>query len=134
MNYSLDTNVLVDILRGNEAVKRKLVEADKVSRISISPYVCYEVLRGIMDKGASRQLADFRLLQKVAYKPKIDEYAVMEIAAQIYLGQKKIGQPVGDDMDVLIAAWCIASGSTLITANTKHFADIEGLGLEKWRE
>ena len=133
MIYSLDTNVLIDILRGNEAVKRNLVEANKAGRISIPPYVSYEVLRGAMDRGASRQLADFRLLQKAAYKPKIDENEVMEIAADIYLKRRKTGQPVGDDIDNLMAAWCVMAGATLVTSNTKRFAEVDGLLLENWR-
>ena len=38
---------------------------------------------------------------------------------------------VGDD-DIFIAAFCIANSYTLITRNTKDFANIQGLKLLNW--
>ena len=132
MVYALDTNVLVDILRGNNKVKQKLSETHVSNRITIPPYSYYEILRGVMDRNASRQLSDFRILQKILYKPDIDENDVMEKAAEIYIQRKKSGLSIDDDVDILLAAWCITADATLVTSNTKHFTDIYGLNLENW--
>jgi tRNA(fMet)-specific endonuclease VapC len=37
-----------------------------------------------------------------------------------------------DDMDMLIAACCVAEKATLVTNNTKHFSRIKRLKLEDW--
>ena len=134
MVYALDTNVLVDILRGNNKIKQRLSEVHLSNRITIPPYSYYEVLRGLKDRNANRQLSDFRLLQKILYKPDIDENDVMEKAAEIYIQRKKSGLFIGDDVDILIAAWCITADATLVTSNTKHFTDIDGLMIENWCE
>jgi len=44
---------------------------------------------------------------------------------------RKTGKTICD-ADILIAAHCIVNGYTLITHNTKHFENIEGLLLENW--
>jgi len=42
-------------------------------------------------------------------------------------------QTVGD-ADILIAAFCIVNGYTLVTDNVKHFENIAGLRLMNWAE
>ncbi|MDR1235609.1 MAG: type II toxin-antitoxin system VapC family toxin [Holosporaceae bacterium] len=39
---------------------------------------------------------------------------------------------LSDDMDMLIAACCVAENATLITHNVKHFFKIKKLKLEDW--
>ena len=51
-----------------------------------------------------------------------------EIAAEIRSQLKKKGQKI-EDFDTLIAAAAIASGSILVTKNTKHFSRIPQLQL-----
>ncbi len=54
-------------------------------------------------------------------------------AARIYAALKQRGKII-DDADILIAAYCIVSGFTLITANVRHFERIEGLQWVNWTE
>lgn len=42
-----------------------------------------------------------------------------------------IGRPSGD-LDMLIAAVCIANGQNIITRNPKHFVDVPGLVVESY--
>jgi tRNA(fMet)-specific endonuclease VapC len=44
---------------------------------------------------------------------------------------RSLGRPTGE-MDGLIAAAAMAHKATLVTADKKHFENIEGLGLEVW--
>jgi len=57
--------------------------------------------------------------------------AAWEEAATIYAQTRKAGRPV-DDNDILIAAFCIVNGYTLVTNNTKHFTDINSLLIVDW--
>jgi tRNA(fMet)-specific endonuclease VapC len=68
----------------------------------------------------------------------LDEFEVLEFddAAARHFGRitaqlQRTGRPAGD-MDVLIAATCLANGQTLATGNPKHFADIPGLVVESY--
>jgi predicted nucleic acid-binding protein len=133
MLYALDSNVVIDILRGDKTIKQKLIQVRSSDKLSIPPYCLYEIIRGILDKNANRQLSDLRLLQKIIYKPSIDENDVMEKAAEIYIQRKKAGLSI-EDADILIAAWCISADAVLVTSNTKHFMDINDLKLENWRK
>ncbi len=36
------------------------------------------------------------------------------------------------ELDILIAAFCLENNCTLVTNNTKHFRDIDGLMIEDW--
>jgi len=87
-----------------------------------------------LDRNASRQLSDLQLLKNVFFKPGIDENNVMQIAAEIYMHRKKISLSIDDNVDILIAAWCITADATLVTSNIKHFTGIDGLMIENWCE
>jgi len=54
-------------------------------------------------------------------------------AAHIYADLKSKGFKVkGQDADILIAAFCIESGYTLVTNNTNDFKNIDNLQMEDW--
>jgi predicted nucleic acid-binding protein len=55
----------------------------------------------------------------------------LEHAATVYAALRRSGRTV-EDADILISAFCIVNGYTLVTNNTKHFADIDGLQLANW--
>jgi tRNA(fMet)-specific endonuclease VapC len=46
---------------------------------------------------------------------------------------RAIGKPTGE-VDALIAATAIAHKAVLVTANKRHFENIEGLRIESWPE
>ena len=54
-------------------------------------------------------------------------------AAQLYSKLRRIGKLPGD-ADILIAAFCIGNGYTLVTNNTQHFADMDELQIVNWAE
>ena len=59
--------------------------------------------------------------------------AAWEEASEIYAHTGKIGKPI-DDNDILIAAFCIINGHTLVTHNKKHFKNIDGLKYVDWTD
>jgi predicted nucleic acid-binding protein len=56
---------------------------------------------------------------------------VWEKAIELYVHQRNNGRSV-DDIDLLIAAFCIINGCTLVTNNIKHFTDFDTLETENW--
>ncbi len=58
---------------------------------------------------------------------------VWELAAVLYADLRRAGRTV-DDADLLIAAFCVEGGYTLVTSNTRHFEGIDGLQLVNWAE
>ena len=54
-----------------------------------------------------------------------------ELAANIYTDLRKAHYTVGD-ADILIAAFCLIDGYTLVTNNTKDFKNIDGLRFVDW--
>lgn len=66
----------------------------------------YEIKRGLIANGATRQLNDFQdLCEK--YQVIVGDLAIFERAAQIHANLKRKGTPM-EDADILIAATAIA--------------------------
>ena len=68
----------------------------------------------------------------------VDEFEVLEFDepaardfGRITAHLQRLGRPAGD-MDVLIAATCVANSHTLATGNPRHFADVPGLVVESY--
>jgi predicted nucleic acid-binding protein len=57
--------------------------------------------------------------------------ATWECAANIYAESCRIGKSAGDS-DILIAAFSIVGGYTLVTNNTRHFEHIKNLQIADW--
>lgn len=129
--YALDTNIVSYLLRNSGGIaKRMESEIDKGNRVVIPPMVYYEVRRGLLAANAP--------VKSEAFETMCDTFAVgvidrdtLEIAAVEYAHLRKIGRPI-DDADLIIAAYCIQTGATLVTNNTKHFEGIENLNHTNW--
>ena len=55
----------------------------------------------------------------------------LEIFADQKAALRRSGRPV-DDFDILIGSTAAGHGLTLVTRNTRHFADLANLPLENW--
>ncbi|MBQ9479884.1 MAG: DUF4411 family protein [Selenomonadaceae bacterium] len=134
VNYSLDTNVVSDILREYPPVMKNLTDVlIQGSRVFIDSIVYYEIVRGLQSKEYSKRLNKFHKLYESfphLYFDR-DNMKVAEKAAEIY-EQLRHGHNV-EDNDIFIAAMAMVNGCTLVTANEKHFSRIEGLRYINWR-
>jgi predicted nucleic acid-binding protein len=133
MKYALDTNIISYILRGDSGMKHRWRKEEAVGNQTVIPLIVYfEVKRGLLSAGASTKLAAF---EQVCAALEVHGLTVrdMDVASRIYSECKRQGRPI-EDADILIAAFCIAGGYTLVTNNIRHFANIEGLKLDNWRE
>ena len=131
MTYALDTNTIIHLMSQTPAVLAQRNNALGLGAgLIIPPYVNFELRRG------------FRYVQATAkertYKDLCARYHIgemksetWELAADIYADLRRSGYTVGD-ADILIAAFCMIDGYTLVTNNTKDFENIDGLRLVDW--
>ena len=133
MTYALDTNIIIHLLRGTPVVRVKRDEAIKQgANIIIPQFANYEIWRGFLCKSAPAKEREYRLLCSRYPIGGINK-KIFGCAAEIYADLWKKRLTVGE-IDILIAAFCIIDGYTLVTDNTKHFDVIDGLKLVNWAE
>lgn len=119
----IDSDVLVWLTRGHAGAARRL-NALNPWRISVVTYI--ELAQGCRDRAELARLKKglaARRTEFVPITPIISERAV-ELIERLALSH---GLRLAD---ALIGATAIALGATLISANAKHFAAVDGLALE----
>jgi len=131
--YLLDTNICIHLIKNEFYLNQKIAQAGPLACF-ISEITIAEMLFGVENSAPERQqknranLADLQELFRgriIPISEVIPEYARQKVAL------KRIGRTV-DDFDLLIGSTSIVHGLTLVTRNTKHFADMIGLKLENW--
>lgn len=127
--FMLDTGTVSWALRGQGDVAARLL-SHRPSQICISSITLAELRFGA-DAKASRTL--HRLID--AFVLPIDVLPFDRAAAGkfgvVAAALAKRGEPIGA-FDTLIAAHALASGTTLVSNNTKHFRRVAGLNLANW--
>lgn len=125
----LHTDSVSLALRGEGNVGRRILE-HRPSELCISSITAAELHYAAERRRSSRldALID-TFLSSVAIMPFDDSSAKSfgTIAANLAMREAPVGE-----FDVLIAAHAIAVSAILITNNTKHFSQIEGLVVENW--
>jgi len=127
--HHLDTNVVVDFLRGDERTANRI--SGLGNKIAISTPVLAELFFGAE---ASARRAE--RVQEVESFLEHVELVVFDRAASVAYGRirnelRRTGRPIGE-MDTLIAAIAVANQVTLATRNVKHFERITELRVEDW--
>jgi len=131
MIFALDTNIISYVLNGNSTLAGKLESVTKSGDNVVIPLmVYYEAKRGLLANNAT---AKMQVFDKLCLRISVYDLTVydMNTAATIYADRKRKGRMI-DDSDLLIAAQCVTQGYTLVTHNTKHFEDIDGLQVVDW--
>lgn len=129
----LDTDILSEALKAKDA--QVLANAQQYlsqyGRFSFSAITFYEVLRGLVATGASKQLTTF--LQTAANSNIMPvSIPVLRRSADLWAMATAGGHP-RDDADLMIAATALEAGHILVTGNKSHFDWIPGLRIEDWR-
>jgi tRNA(fMet)-specific endonuclease VapC len=129
----LDTDMLNEVLkRKNPIVVRRAADyLAQHGRFEFSAMTWYEVLRGLLEKNAVRQLARFRVFCQSSVILTVTN-DVLESAARLWTEGRRHGLSP-KDADLVIAATALENRRSLVTGNTSHFAWIPGLQLENWR-
>lgn len=132
MIYALDTNTISYWIQKNPRTVSEINMALRQGHvIVIPPSTYYEIRRGFKHKSAPGKEFAFSLICQSFEVGKMDIVA-WEEAADIYAYTRKAGKSI-EDNDILIAAFCIVNGYTLVSNNTKHFVNIKGLHLVDWK-
>ncbi len=132
MPYLLDTNAVTQLLKRNPRVVERYRHAlEQGEQVYLSTVVYYEVKRGLLHIGATRQLhqldEDFRNV--LQWAPVSD--SAWDWAASLWAECRRQGKPHDDDGDLLIAAQAYLLGAVVVTRNTKDFIDFQ-IGVENW--
>lgn len=124
-SYLLDTSIIISYLQGKDNIVNLL---NNIEGELSSSYVClaelYEGVYRVSNKlEIEKTVKDFFKSLSALYS--VDEKVAKqfgEIRAKL-----KIGGNVIEDIDIFIAATCLANDLTLITQNVKHFSRIGNL-------
>ena len=125
----LDTNIVIAYLIGNQTVAGQL--KDHLPEVAISSLVLAELRFGA--RASARTVENIERLNQFLQIVEVADFddASADAYSRIRLSLRQMGRPTGE-MDTLIAAVALANDAVLVTHNTKHFEDIEGLVLEDW--
>ena len=131
MNYLLDTNICIYIIKKNpQSVFNRLLEIPP-DQLSVSAISVAELEYGVRK---SSQPEKNQLALKNFLKPlsvlSFNFNATIEYG-MIRSNLEKKGIPIGP-LDLLIAAHAKSLNYTLVTNNEKEFSRIEGLKIENW--
>jgi tRNA(fMet)-specific endonuclease VapC len=133
VTLSLDTNVLVDLVRGrNPALRSRYHEAEIAYRTMVVSLIAVHELRFGAEfhpePNLERQRVD-AVLGDLIVQPfdEDDIAAVTNLRARL----RRRGLPIGP-YDLLIAGQALAKGWTVVTANKREFHRVEGLNVIDW--
>jgi len=130
----LDTDILSEVLKQKHAtvVQKAQAYLQGHQQFTFSSMTRYEVLRGLKEKGATRQLQQFATFCQHSAILAIAE-ATLDRASDLWVTAYQGGLPKRD-ADLIIAATALVHGLVLVTGNTGHFSWIPGLTVEDWRQ
>jgi tRNA(fMet)-specific endonuclease VapC len=131
MQYLLDTNACIDVMRNHPSVVNRM-SAAAPSDCVISTITSYELYTGIAKCAApDKEQAKVDLLLKTVTELPFDQAAARQ-AGRIRGLLESQGEMIGP-YDILLAAQALATGLTLVTANTAEFQRVPGLKVENWQ-
>ncbi len=131
--YLLDTNICIHYIKGEFGLREK-VDAIGFDNCFLSEITIAELLFGIAKSDPARQAANRRNVEVLREAFEGQELLIgpaLEVFATEKARRRRIGRVV-DDFDLLIGATAVIYDLTLVTHNTRHFADMVGIGLEDW--
>lgn len=130
MPYLIDTDILVNSIRGNERIAKRISDVGNVPKaISIISYG--ELLYGAK-KSRQREKNCSIVYRMAEIFPIVGiTRATIEAFTDLKVVLDEKGERI-EDFDLLIAATALSLNYTLVTNNTKHYQRIAGLQLENW--
>ena len=128
MRFLLDTNAVIELLRGNRRFRERL-ELWRPVDVGVSAVVLHELCFGAYKSArAEENLLRIRALQLEAVP---FSTADAERSGEIRALLQRHGTPIGP-YDVLIAGQAAARSLTLVTHNLREFERVPGLSVEDW--
>lgn len=131
MNYILDTNICVHMIKSKSFSVLKHAKKKTTTQIYISTITESELWYGVhnsqMYEENKKSIEGF-----LEFFPKISfTSSAAEIAGELKAIHRKNGKTIGAN-DLLIAAQALDIDAILVTGNEKEFKQINGLRVENW--
>ena len=124
-----DTDVCIEILRGNKKVIKRRLEYP--GEIAVSFITVAELFYGV--ENSSRPLENRVVLEKFLITLPViqSDIPILKRFGEIKsdLNRRKLLLP---DADMLVAATALEKCEAVVTGNSKHYERISGLRLENW--
>lgn len=134
MNYLLDTNAIVALLRNKPAqVRERYREAEQADDyLALSSVVLFELWYGVAKSGRIQDNTErLRILLSGDLDVLDFDDEDAQTAGRIRADLEKNGTPIGA-YDLLIAAQALRRDLTVITANTREFSRVTELNWQDW--
>lgn len=128
MKYLLDTNIIIDHIRGRERINLKIVEEDTAISIITLGELIYGGYKSVNPEKSLQIIQNTILLLGLSIES-LDEKSINEFG-ETKAVLEKAGSRL-DDFDLLIAAIAKSSKRILLTKNVKHFERIKDLKLSQ---
>jgi tRNA(fMet)-specific endonuclease VapC len=134
VNYLLDTNAVVALLRNKPARVRERYREAQASGdyLAVSSVVLFELWYGV---AKSSQVLENTERLHVFLSGDLDLLGFddedAQAAGQVRAALEKTGTPIGA-YDLLIAGQALRRGLTVVTANTSEFSRVTSLSWEDW--
>ena len=127
--YLLDTDAVVDVLRGRHRVAQRLAQMSPED-VGVSAMTVAELLYGsLCSQNPERSEREVRRFVDVV---RILPFGRAASAAHARIRHALKRQTIGPN-DLVIAATALTAKATIVTANVREFERVEGLGVENWR-
>jgi len=128
--YSLDTNILSDLVRHPQGVVAKKIAVVGENEICISIIVAAELRFGAAKRNSARLSNQVETILAAMLVVPFDVPADREYAKLRQLLESS-GNSIGPN-DLLIAAQARANGQILVTNNVREFTRVPSLQVENW--
>lgn len=131
MIRALDTNIVVDLLRGKDPELSARYLDGRPSDYAVPEMVRAELLLGALLSARPREnrISVEKFLAPLRLLPFAGEASVHW--AEIRMALQTSGSPIGAN-DMVIAATARSAACTLVTRNTSEFSRVPGLAVEVW--
>lgn len=134
MNFLLDTNAVVGLLRNKPArVRERYREAESAGDyLAVSSVVLFDLWYGVEKSGRIQENTQRLQVLLSGGLDLLDfDEDDAQVAGRVRADLEKAGTPIGA-YDLLIAGQALRRGLTVVTANTSEFSRVTGLSLEDW--
>lgn len=132
MAYLLDTNVWIDLERGDEPKVVERAHQCQSSNLYLSTIVLGEIEAGIPRSSRAHYAREaYDILLRSRPLVGVDS-ACATVYGRLRAHLLDRGQTIGAN-DLWIAAQCICHDLTLVTSNVKEFSRVPDLEIEDWR-
>jgi len=130
LRYLLDTDTVVDVLRGRHRVAERLAQ-ESPDDVAISAMTLAELLYGARcaQQPEKSELAVRRFAEVVRVLPFGRGAAALHGRIRYDTRRKTIGPN-----DLVIAATALHAGAAVVTGNLREFARVPELTVENWRQ